>query len=218
MTCIAVCSTNPWTSPLSMAMERISANICKFSISKALQFRFFFTESKPINPDGLPCLKIGMTNKDETSCKIRRCCSLFASSGILETSWITISMPFLILSYHQGISSCGSWRSKSSRIEIMPSQVTSFVKSTVWVCSSNVPIYTRSTSKNCKMRNSAWSITEFFLAPRRSDNTSDIVFRKSIILAKIKSVFSSSTSVFLSIASLRNVVLEWMLFMINWVY
>ena len=45
-----------------------------------------FTESKPINPDGLPCLKIGMTNKDETSCKIRRCCSLFASSGILETS------------------------------------------------------------------------------------------------------------------------------------
>ena len=27
------------------------------------------------------------------------------------------------------------------------------------------------------MRNSAWSITEFSLAQRRSDNTSDIVFR-----------------------------------------
>ena len=56
------------------------------TLQKTVGNRFFFTESKPINPDGLPCLKIGMTNKDETSCKIRRCCSLFASSGILETS------------------------------------------------------------------------------------------------------------------------------------
>ena len=82
----AECSMMCCACSRSIAMDTILANTRRFSISRAFQFEYFLTESKPINPYTLPSLETGRARSERTSWSFSRCCSAAATEGILAVS------------------------------------------------------------------------------------------------------------------------------------